>query len=443
VTQVSKTALIVDDSKSARVVLKGILKTHDLDVDTVESAEDALDYLIKNRPDVIFMDHLMPGMDGFEAVSAIKKNPETATIPIMMYTSQEGEVYVGQARALGAVGVLPKKVAPVEVSKVLKSLHIIGGENQEQPDEQAPSTDQSSGEFTELEPLNQDLRVLIQDLFEQHQAVIRRDLLNNYEAIATRFADEIRPPPPEEPVEPPMSDARAASGLMRAAMAVLVVSTIFFAWLYWQKEQSWREMQAQNAEFQRSIESQRLSDAEDSLQALQQIGGYQQSLDAMYAATIDSLEWGANQTSGYRFSDLPLGDDRLKVVEQLTDQLLAISFSGIVRIEAHVGDYCLLVAESGGYVPAQDSLVVDCDKIGFTSGEAYEMGLLQSVAFVNFIRLADEQSGGRIRFEIISLGNSAPLLDYPPTTNGVFANDWNRIAAANNRVEIAVYPDGY
>src|SRR5210317_2026070 len=126
-TQVSKTALIVDDSKSARVVLKGILKTHDLDVDTVESAEDALDYLIKNRPDVIFMDHLMPGMDGFEAVSAIKRNPDTATIPIMMYTSQEGEVYVGQARALGAVGVLPKQVEPVEVSKVLTSLRVIGG----------------------------------------------------------------------------------------------------------------------------------------------------------------------------------------------------------------------------------------------------------------------------------------------------------------------------
>ena len=125
---VNKTALIVDDSRSARVVLKKVLETHELNVDTAESAEDALDYLTDHRPDVIFMDHLMPGMDGFEAVSAIKQNPDTATIPIMMYTSQEGEVYVGQARALGAVGVLPKKIAPVEVSKVLKSLRVIGGE---------------------------------------------------------------------------------------------------------------------------------------------------------------------------------------------------------------------------------------------------------------------------------------------------------------------------
>ena len=93
-----------------------------------ESAESALEYLNAQRPDVIFMDHLMPGMDGFEAVSAIKNNPDTATIPIMMYTSQQGELYVGQARALGAVGVLPKQVEPVEVSKVLEFLRVIGDE---------------------------------------------------------------------------------------------------------------------------------------------------------------------------------------------------------------------------------------------------------------------------------------------------------------------------
>ena len=441
VVQVSKTALIVDDSRSARVVLKQVLETHDLDVDTAESAEDALDYLIKNRPDVIFMDHLMPGMDGFEAVSAIKRNPQTATIPIMMYTSQEGEVYVGQARALGAVGVLPKKVAPVEVSKVLQSLHIIGGGKQEQSGEQAPPTNETSDESVALEPLNQDLRTLIQDLFEQQRAVIRHDLHDNYEAIATRFADEIRPPPAEQPDELPLADERRSSGFMRAAVVVLVISTMTFALLYWQRQQSWQDMQAQNAELQRAIESKSLADAEDSLQVFQQIGDYQQSLDVMYAATISGLEWGANQASEYHFSDLPLGDSRLKVVEQLTDQLMAISFSGVVRIETHVADYCLIATGSDGYALAEDSMVADCNKIGFAPGEAFEKGLAQSAAFANFIRLADERSSGRIRFEIISRGNSDPLLDYPATINGVSASAWNRIAAVNNRVEISVYPD--
>ena len=121
----AKRALIVDDSKSARLFLARVLEKYDIDVDSAESAEAAIDYLSSNRPDVIFMDHLMPGMDGLQAVQHIKNDPRTATIPIMMYTSQEGELYLGQARALGAIGVLPKQIKPTDVSKVLYQLHLV------------------------------------------------------------------------------------------------------------------------------------------------------------------------------------------------------------------------------------------------------------------------------------------------------------------------------
>ena len=80
------------------------------------------------------MDHLMPGMDGFQAVQAIKADPEPPRSRIMMYTSQEGELYVSQARALGAVGVLPKTVKPADVSRVLYQLHLLpDGATQRQP----------------------------------------------------------------------------------------------------------------------------------------------------------------------------------------------------------------------------------------------------------------------------------------------------------------------
>src|SRR5579862_1956137 len=121
----AKRALIVDDSRSARLFLARMLEKYEMDVDSAETAEAAIEYLASHRPDVIFMDHLMPGMDGFQAVQAIKNNPRTATIPIMMYTSQEGELYLGQARALGAVGVLPKQIKPADVSKVLYQLHLV------------------------------------------------------------------------------------------------------------------------------------------------------------------------------------------------------------------------------------------------------------------------------------------------------------------------------
>ena len=122
----AKRALIVDDSRSARTFLTRVLERYDLEVDSAASAEEAIDYLIRQRPDVIFLDHLMPGMDGFQALTAIKNDPRTATIPVMMYTSQEGELYLSQARALGAMGVLPKQTRPADVSRALEQLRLLG-----------------------------------------------------------------------------------------------------------------------------------------------------------------------------------------------------------------------------------------------------------------------------------------------------------------------------
>ncbi|NNG12239.1 MAG: response regulator [Halobacteria archaeon] len=118
-------ALVVDDSKTARITLQRMLEKQGVDVDTVESAQDALNYLAGKTPNLIFMDHMMPGMDGFQAVKAIKENPATAIIPIMMYTSKGGDLYISQARALGAVGIMPKEVQPAELFQVLKRLDMI------------------------------------------------------------------------------------------------------------------------------------------------------------------------------------------------------------------------------------------------------------------------------------------------------------------------------
>jgi CheY-like chemotaxis protein len=121
----SKRALVVDDSKSARAFLSRILERHEITVDAAESAEAAIEYLTRNKPDVIFMDHLMPGMDGFQAVQTIKNNPRTSSIPILMYTSQEGDLYLGQARALGAEGVLPKQIRQSDVTRLLFQLRLV------------------------------------------------------------------------------------------------------------------------------------------------------------------------------------------------------------------------------------------------------------------------------------------------------------------------------
>ena len=438
----NKTALIVDDSRSARLVLKRMLEAHELEVATAESAEEALGYLTDHRPDVIFMDHLMPGMDGFEAVTAIKNNPATATIPIMMYTSQEGEVYVGQARALGAVGVLPKQVEPVEVSKVLTSLRVIGGKKVAEPALEQAGHSETSGEYPALESLDQDLRILIRDLFDQQRAILRRDLLDSYETIAARVVDEIRPPPPDEPEPDAPEDQRQPTRVLQVLVALLAVVSMVFAALYWQREQNWQQLRLRQAELQQVLENQRAIEAEDSLAYSRQIVEFESSYDVLYATTIGAIEWGVNQASLYAFDDIALGDKRLELIGQVSEKLAAIDFSGVVRIESHVADYCLATAGTDGYRLADPQIAAGrCDQLGLSPGEAYERGLRQSVGFANFMRLADERSAGRIRYEIVSRGNAAPLVPYPPTLEGVTAGDWNATAALNNRVEVRIVSD--
>jgi len=435
----SKTALIVDDSRTARLVLQKKLETHDLRVDNAESAEEALTYLGVNRPDIIFMDHEMPGMDGFEAVSAIKKNPATATIPIMMYTAQEGELYVGQARALGAVGVLPKEVEPVQLSKVLESLRVIGEEAARREHHDDSEAAVTSGAYPSLENFDRDLGILMQELFDQQRAILRRDLLASQETIAARVIDEIKSPEPgSRGITWP---GTLLPGHWQAVSAILAVVVVVFATLFWLATQSRDDIQNENLALQRMLEQQQALGTQEDLQTQRQLDGLQQALSSSYFSAIRAIEWAANQSSMYAFDDMPLGDYRLSNVSDLSDRLVDLDFQGLVRIETHVGDFCMTFSAPGEYLlAAVDQPAEQCDQIGFDAGEAYELGLRQSVAFANFINLADERTGGRIRFEIISLGNTSPLMSYPAAATGVTASAWNEIAASNNRVDVSIFP---
>jgi CheY-like chemotaxis protein len=435
----NKTALIVDDSKSARVVLKRMLEAHELDVDTAESAESALEYLNGHRPDVIFMDHLMPGMDGFEAVTAIKNNPDTATIPIMMYTSQQGELYVGQARALGAVGVLPKQVEPVEVSKVLESLRVIGDESKRNVERKDADGVETSGDYPVLEKLDQDIRELIQDLFDQQRAVLRRDLLDSYEAIAARVADQIRAPEDREQADIPVEPFDRLPGRFVAIVSALVVVIVVVGWLYWQREQSWREVQQQNINLLNALAQQQSIEAEGAVEAEQRLTRYQQSLNSAFATAVAAVEWGVNQSGRYSFGEIPLGDSRLSLLEGLVQYLLDMGFTGRIVLETHVGNFCMVGGSTTDFDLAPPILIAEqCEQIGFDSTAAYEMGLQQSVAFANYVSTVAEESGGTIEVSIISRGNSEPLIAYPVATPGITAGFWNEIAAQNNRVEITI-----
>lgn len=118
-----KTTLVVDDSKSARIMLSRMLKKIGLDVSMVESGEEAIRFMESNpAPDVIFMDHMMPGMDGVQATQAISGS---YTSPIFMYTSKEGPEYESEAKAAGATGILGKPAEMDRLNEIVAQLETL------------------------------------------------------------------------------------------------------------------------------------------------------------------------------------------------------------------------------------------------------------------------------------------------------------------------------
>lgn len=133
-----KRALIVDDSRSARLMLQRLLNKINVKVESVDSAEAAFAFLSRSQPDVIFMDHMMPGMSGLEAAQAIKSNPKTATIPTIMYTSKEDDDYYAIARSHGAQGVLGKPADQEAVMAVINALDEPAANDESKPALPAP-----------------------------------------------------------------------------------------------------------------------------------------------------------------------------------------------------------------------------------------------------------------------------------------------------------------
>jgi CheY-like chemotaxis protein len=117
-----QSALIVDDSQMARTVLKKQLEGRDIFVQMVDSGKQAIHFLQSNTPDVIFMDCLMPGLDGFETTRLIKNNPETANNIIVMCTGKESDEDKRQAKDVGASDYMCKSSSSEPLQAVLNNL---------------------------------------------------------------------------------------------------------------------------------------------------------------------------------------------------------------------------------------------------------------------------------------------------------------------------------
>jgi len=83
--------LIVDDSPTEIFAFKRMLEDHGYEILSANNGEDAIDKARREKPDLILMDVIMPGMNGFQATRRLSKDPETAKIPVIMITTKDQE----------------------------------------------------------------------------------------------------------------------------------------------------------------------------------------------------------------------------------------------------------------------------------------------------------------------------------------------------------------
>ena len=120
-----RTVMVVDDSATDRHVLTEMLASAGYAVIAVESAEEAQQRIVAERPDAILMDIVMPGMNGFEATRALTRSDATRDIPVIVCTSKnQSSDYIWALRQ-GARAVVVK---PVQRDELLQTMaHITGG----------------------------------------------------------------------------------------------------------------------------------------------------------------------------------------------------------------------------------------------------------------------------------------------------------------------------
>ncbi|MDF2947842.1 MAG: diguanylate cyclase [Bacillales bacterium] len=112
----SKRLLVVDDSPLNVRLLTDILEDEGYEVFSVNNGSDVLDATLINKPEVILLDIMMPGLDGFEVCHLLKTTYETKNIPIIMVTAKSESADIKRALELGAHDYVKK---PFDESEVL------------------------------------------------------------------------------------------------------------------------------------------------------------------------------------------------------------------------------------------------------------------------------------------------------------------------------------
>lgn len=475
----TKRALIVDDSTTAQYRLKKMLRSYDLQIDAVDSGEAALLHLASHVPDVIFMDHLMPGMDGFRALQIIKSHPETAMVPVIMYTSKSGDVYTGQARALGALDVISKDtINATDLSKVMEGIHIYPRKKTAEavvPEAQdgllaeddinprldlsdlppagdvslpAPRTEGTGSDnsrrielrISQLEHAIDDSRRVITARLVREIQKLRYNIsreLNEHAAPAepVRKADPVDDLPPVQQTEPP----RQGWFLPVATLAMIVIVGGLLMNYFNKLNERLSALSEQQAE-QRS----HLHDITNKLVELHTSVEMQSNMQTQLGVAnsgrvvrnnmLHDMVWAFNQSGVMPFNPEIVDPTAIQRLNEFVHRISQQGFKGAVWVNLSAGDFCVVTDNAGrAQLPGQDARMSDCMLLS----ELYTIeSLMEEVVREIDSNLVAINSVSRGDINVIVSRMDNQQLKYPLRQPQTLASEWNRVAQNNNRLTI-------
>jgi CheY-like chemotaxis protein len=383
----NKTALIVDDSRTACQMLRLMLEREEFQVDVLRNPEEAVGYLRDHRPGVIFMDHLMPGMEGFQAVKEIKNNSLAAQIPIVMYTAKSGDLYVGQAQALGAVDILPKPPTRDLLRAVFRRI-----------DEREVAAN-DPGELVPFAPESAAVEFAL--------TAVRTATGESIELA--RGQERNNAPPPaaagayrDEAGESLEEDAVGPGWPLAAALILGAAAAGVFGGL--------------------QLGSPRVVESDGQ-------------------PYLETLSWALSQTLEYPYGEAPFGGQRVELLRGLVERLQSDGFRGEIRLEGHAGQFCLVASPGGWQVASPDTGIDRCDVKGFFSKQDARLASARQTPEFRALLESPAIAASGIRIVVEGQGDEMRAASYPTPEQVASAGEWNAVAASNNRITLKLVPE--
>jgi twitching motility two-component system response regulator PilG len=116
----TKCILLVDDSATIRRSAETMLASEGFDVVTAENGFEALSKIARHRPDLIFVDIMMPRLDGYQTTAIIKNNEDYRATPVVMLTSKDGLFDKARGRVVGSDLYLTKPFTREELIEAIQ-----------------------------------------------------------------------------------------------------------------------------------------------------------------------------------------------------------------------------------------------------------------------------------------------------------------------------------